>query len=574
VSSLRMSAAEYEEVRGRRTMSSEDRARVAATWKSGDSLARQTYGYVDPSSLTIGFVRALAQAVRRGVPVNVLAGRVVVSEAKGVSVDPLEAERRELERKLATVRGEIDRLARSLKSASNERTVARVTADMDQSATQEERLEARLGRVVEALRGTAAAGESASPAVALPPVVLFAHVLVAALRRLVESAGSLSAEEAAALRTLIPVFEVDPVAHKAVAVVRLIARPSKPGEQARVAEVGPFAWTLERVGVTSGTYIHADESEVIEIPSTSRAALKSVLESAGLTSDAAATALNGPMSLPLVLAHRLAGTPLPQTVDGRWLDDDWVDHLVRIYADPAYVHLGHGRYTQAFPLGQAVLYYAERHETFTAAEARDALLAGQTSQIHSFAAAAAQRSGQLRPTPQLLVHRDVVRRRASELTRLSGVRCVCGSVAAVWCPRPEVPRGLLCECGRMPDARQFGLSEDFLFPPSYAVRVSEAECLTVLEGQFEERKSRLNPKLAAMLTMLRACPEPLTAASMSAELGARAGTPSVRVTVDLDKLLLFGLVEKLPQPRTPGSRGSNPALWRLTPDGVSRAAQL
>jgi len=477
--------------------------------------------YLDSTQLLGGFVRALADACRSGLPVALRLGSGYVSTSHGV----------------------IDGLRNAAVLLQEEATRARRRADKARAlAVTSESQEESDGYAAEAARWTRAAREaeqrlaSVTDTVEERPPATFASdisVLRAALGRLATAEERFTRDEYNAFRTVVPDLRLSAQADGswlASAVVRL---PVEGG----IAELGPVTWIVEDRG--RGTSSAKQALHRPGIPAQVTPELRHRLESLDqLTWQAAKTAANAPFAeLPWILLHMLAGEQLPDWVGAPWRDPAFMAHIAATYADPQFAWLGRGQYLRTSPIRQAIVDMAADGDGVTLEELRSVVPWARPSTMW-----------QERREPREMIRAwgPVYERVEATSTRdrhAKAVQCWCGALATTVVRVPEVVGDLLCPRGHAPLAPT-GLQRTVVFPEAYQIlRVPRERWMRMLATPRVVRHSAPRaprPSICQLLALLEGHPEGRTSADLAEQLGRTTG--SVHNT--LNGLAKKGLVRR------------------------------
>jgi hypothetical protein len=145
--------------------------------------------------------------------------------------------------------------------------------------------------------------------------------------------------------------------------------------------------------------------------------------------------------------------------------------------------------------------------------------------------------------------------------------CVCGGFARVAICAPEVPRRLLCHCGRMMAAAEFGMPDDVRFPDEYKTLSPSREACAIFAKRDSGRgaQPRLGPTAAKILQIPGVqAPHGLTSKEIAAVIGV--GVMSARDT--LRRMEAKGWIRRSLSPDKP-EVGRRPEVWTVDRDPLA-----
>jgi hypothetical protein len=286
-----------------------------------------------------------------------------------------------------------------------------------------------------------------------------------------------------------------------------------------------------------------------------RRSLKVLLRELGLVEEPVNTLAHSLFpELPQIVAYAVAGTGLPAWVNDEWREPRFVEQVRRIYTDPDFAWRRTGQYVEMVPHRQLLAYYATEHETFTAADVFRDLPVSEPRFAVRYAQDRSHRNAKIRPFGATIVPVDGD---PTMFSRFTGVRCLCGRIADIVARVPEVPRNLLCECGRMPDAARYGVDPNLRFPTAYrSLRLERAYAEKRTQLLFETmRTDRLSTRCSATLSLHEQLTQGVTERELADAVGVRSHLGFTMV-----RLEKFGYVLR---------EGAYPAIWRYTEEGAA-----
>ncbi|KRF45097.1 hypothetical protein ASH01_14335 [Terrabacter sp. Soil811] len=507
----------------------------------------ETLGYLDARLLLAGFARAAAKACREGVPVRrlpdgaslyQLTGRPATAAASAYArVELLEGKLTELDQLVARARA-----------------IVLSTSDPDKVAdysAEEDRLRARRREVTAQLERARATSVEAPLA---GPFHTYNEVVAVALAHLATGPKKISQAQYEALHTVMPELSLhrdDNGIWHAAATLRLGTSDDS------VVAIGPIRWRVGAAG--RGTTSIADRSFTFN-EREPRAVLVTRLTDAGtLTRPALLSLLNALFpELPYVVLHGMDGSPFPDWVGPQWRAQPFVDWITGYYTDPDFRWANLGRYTTFSPERQLLAHLCARHD-----EVDHDLLRQHTPGGLTYGYARLTRTVRSKgripdwdpvvnvtmTSPTVAPSRPTTgtrRRRSGSATQTltssvyTGVRCDCGRIARVVARVPEVPRSLLCECGRMPDAARYGMPENVRFPAEYAqvLMLTMERCQALIEDKLIRSPQTPSSVLVTVMGHVDAIVDGISTPEMS----ERTGLSGAQVRAVLHRLAARGFL--------------------------------
>ncbi|NHC21853.1 hypothetical protein G6553_01520 [Nocardioides sp. IC4_145] len=521
---------------------------------TADSTDMQNVGYFKAATIVEGFVDATIDALRTGVPVSRLPGQSVfasthVHQVVDVRADQIAA--------LEHARDQAERLAVRARALS-------LAEEMDEAESLDYAATARKARrdAAEARQKIAELRDMPTNVAPIGEFDALTDVWIPALARLRRSSGRVSQRDYLALKTVVRKYwqvRRDGVWYGRATIMV--------NTSDGVAELGPIEWPLGRGGKgTQALAVNMPRTRVLSRDSR-KTVVARLVATGRIERDAALTACNAPFSeLSAVLLHEICGDAYPAWVSDQWRDPTFVQWLVRVYTDPKWAWLGRGKYSELSSLRQHIVNYAAERGEFVLGEAAPDLYAFDLHTVvrlaHDAPAAAGARIRDWRSSIE-----PVEYTREFATRRYAPVACACGQPATVSTRVPEIPRDLLCACGRMPQGERFGAPATLRFPDEYqALRVPDAECLADVRAQNERRRVALTPMQLQLLS-LDGLRSGASAKALRQELNERNGQERLDygagLSVALRRLQRQGYVTE---------DGARPAIWGLTDDGVEYLA--
>jgi predicted transcriptional regulator len=422
-----------------------------------DSTEAQELANLRGPALYAGLPAAAIAAFRTAVPVRRIAGR---STFHGTQV-LLQAESLAVRRAVLEDRAEAEH-----HKAVRARTQEINARDDDEANMYQERARTAEDARKTALAELAALDTAPAKPTSSGPFDAYVDVFVPALARLATCSNELTQKESQALDRLMP----DLVLKRRDDGVWWASAKLLINTVDGVGELGPIEWPVGTGGFGTGQL--RAQVDMAKYPNTgSRTLLKHQLTEAGLTSLAAQTLINAPLpQLAHVVLYAKAGVPCPGWVSAQWHDPVFVAWVTARYADPNFTWMGSGRYTQVDPFRQAIATFAARHGgPFTLTDLRKEVMVLR----NELATRAARPEEPGRRAKKGMsywlpcIRTDFYEKRIYEATTMEGILCECGEYADHTLKAPEVPRTLVCDCGRMVDAAEFGMPEELRFPDEY-----------------------------------------------------------------------------------------------------------
>jgi len=442
-------------------------------------------GFFNSKLVLRGLLNALANACREGIPAERLRGYATVRSVEGTTVLKASADfRMLLEAELADHTRRVDRAMDLVLSTDDAKQRADYRKKEDLARAAAGRVERKLADLdveeVEPLRPTTFA--------------TYSDMVQAALTNTALSSNRVSQEQFQALRMVMPRFEMrrdDLGQWTASAVLRLNLA------EGGIAEFGPVHWPVGTGGRGSGI---RQSRSAAHSGRESRKVVHARLLATGRVSQARCLLLMNASfpELAYVVLHETVAHPYPDWVGEEWRAAPFARWVTAWYTDPdawwrmtaSYVSFSHER--------QLLAYLAADRGPLTVAELRKLVRGfdngrlrllsdtGLTTKrpwyrsvllnppgVDSSAGGAAPATGSRRP-----------KWRGTGI--VTSVICDCGQPARVVARVPEVPRCLLCECGRMPEAARFGMDRAVRFPEAYrrVLMLSKAECVAEVDRMF------------------------------------------------------------------------------------------
>ncbi|WP_157682888.1 hypothetical protein [Nocardioides scoriae] len=509
----------------------------------------QVVGYVKKDEMFPGLVDAFIAACRTGLPVHRRPGHSTFSGAHtGTTVDVLAQRRRLQEGVILEARKKIkNAIRREIEVEDDDET-----AELYRGAAAEAREELRSARAALAqIEADAKVPTTTGPFDALT------HVIVPAMARLKMSGGVLSQEEVQALEAIIPSFSMELRSGKwwAIATVRINTVEG-------VADLGPFEWAIS--GRARGTArVAAQLDTVPDVGAASRRRLFGDLVRSGrVTEDAATILRNAPfVQLPYLVLHSVRGEELPQWMGEEWREPRFVSWIVSIYTDPKFRWMNNGMYATVSYSRQFAATFAAKQEEFTVSDLAECAPIPRASAYHQMTRPSSTKYSKIRPFEPTLelvgvlptgIHRHVMR----------GCKCVCGQVASIVTHVPEVPRDLLCDCGRMLDTERFGLDAAVRFPEEYKLlRLPFDECVDELTDRVAAQRDVPGAVGRRLMLLSDLLEDGATDLRIATALGGKGTSQSTL----LGKLEQFGWLRR---------SDTRPAIWTYTDEGRAQAARF
>lgn len=546
---------------------------IAATHRTRDSFGGQIIGEI-PWDFASPILREFRDGLEAGAlatwtPGTVSAG--LIGSTVAPTLNNHDNKVRQLEREIEAATRQVDNAASALTSITNLVARQALLNEIDSAGAAVATLQKKLARLNAQLD---------APTDTFVECDTYLDVLEAALSRLLSCDNLVSSEDRLALDVILPDLRIDEVDGRWVvsSSVRVNGKPRPNGDLGPVYDFGPFTWPLEGLTERGAHLLRRLEDEPYLKPELSRKALKERLIEAGLVPEAARVALNGPGQLTTVLLASLQQEVMPDDLDAEWADKAFVQHVTNAYRDPDFRWMG-GKYTALRHLPQAILDIAATFdEPFTPAELIAAFPEARRRDVASLVKPnAVKKNSPRRAFPALLRRVDGLTLPVYEDTPLSLVMCLCGLPATIVCPRWEVPRELLCSCGRMPDAAAYGADPDMRFPKHYLLRPPATQVRQLAAENNRRMRMRLSPLQSAALRLLRPTddtgPQQFATTLISERLVAEGATQSSKSALgSLSLLERLKLVQRQTLPRV--GRGAPPTLWQITDEGIAIAETL
>lgn len=413
----------------------------------------EVIGFVNEREFARGFVRALAQACRTGVPVELRAGmRAYVGHSGPRFVDEAAAARKRL---LEDIEANERQRTNALEAVLAARAPSVVQA-MVQAA---ESALAAVARLTEQLALMDA--EPHDAVVSREGFDASADVLTEAMRGLVR-APRMTRLEHDNFRRVVPQLRVWPTVDGwgAEAYVRILVADG-------LAVLGPITWTV----VTDRAGMGAMRSNLRDRPlpaQQSPAQVESMLvHEANLSAPAAHVLARAPFpELAQLVLHSTSGRDLPNWVEEQWREPAFVEHVLEVYASRQFERSQN--YGRLRHVAQGVVDCTAAAGLLTLSEFRRSYPGASAGDLWPLARPESRDATSHGRRPPVRLVTDAEGARA-----LASVMCQCGLPATTMARGPEIPGALLCSCGRAPFAERGSTASKVIFPPIYQrVRVS------------------------------------------------------------------------------------------------------
>jgi hypothetical protein len=517
---------------------------------TADSTEGQTVAYFTFDELHIGLARGAAAAVRSGVPAKVLAGQsmFVGTDAPVAPPDTLALRRLALEDRAEAAHLRARRALESFLSAQDDEK-AKEYKSIENNALADRR---------EALVELADLEKPPLPR-PVAPFDALTNIIVPALSRVATCQGDFTVKESHALDQVIPDYRLQRRSDGLYWGTATVLLNTADG----VAELGGFDFkagvggrgTALLRGQLDNSHLHNEGS---------RAFLRSTLEEAGVTAGAALTLVNAPLpQLAFAVLHGLVQHEWPDWVSEEWRQPAFVRWVTAVYSDRAFSWLGRGRYLDSAPFRQATLWFAsEFGGPFSIADLRTKVPVDRLALLAHLTQVRKTPHGKTSPWYPSLV--DVTSaKRFYESSLASAIRCECGAVADHALRAPEVPRALLCDCGQMPDAKEFHMADDVRFPSDYArLKMTFEVAVGVVREQLAARTNAWNGRTKDIILLGPILEDGAT----QRQIAAAVGGSHASMWQPLETLVQRGMLAK--------DSSQVPFVFRYTPLGVRKAAQL
>lgn len=284
-----------------------------------------------------------------------------------------------------------------------------------------------------------------------------------------------------------------------------------------VSRLGPINWTI-------GPTNHGRAAGALAItPRSSHSSLGRVemearLIQAGVQESAAVELASATFpELPMLVLNALTGFPLPKSIAPDWLNRRYVDWLVRVYTGDTAWKFGSvaNGWLTTHALRQYVASYVAQHGR-TPAKTFAPLHIGRTPAVRECASIWQHRTGTGR-----VWHPVVSLSNIRDQAVCEPIVCSCGRAADVVALTPDIPRGLHCECGLVPDAELFGADPLMRLPSALRqLRIPLDHCRQDIESRLTRRVEQgLGGKKRAVMV----CSDLLEAGATIAAFNARLG---------------------------------------------------
>lgn len=473
-----------------------------------------------------GFVLAFAAACRDGIPATVMQGYMRFNEPgrDPLIVDPKASRRRWLEAEI-----EEQELLRD----NAHREVLRARPGVEEWRVESYRNDELNAQTrVTALKRELSALAEDTISVCPEEFVTYSDLLERGMGRLTSCGNKLTWAERIALDHILAEFRIEQRLDGqwwAIATVRL-ATPD-----GGLALLGPFSWSLGPGG-NGGAIARAKLDGLGE--RTDRGELLALFgEHTSLGRETILTVLNSPFpELPHVLLNGLGGQPFPGWVSKEWRQKGFVNWVSSVYSGEVEVPWQAGpraRNVSFSHLRQLVAHLAAQRGTVSEQEVVDLVGVPLEGPFGCAVRDFTTTGGRIWYAPVVRV--------AGDPLAYASVRCVCREPAYVVARSPEVPRDLLCgECGRMPDAKMFGMDPRVRFPRAYTqtLLLSFEECV----AEVARRYAPSNWKPSARQVQILEDKELFERGATVPTVSQRFGVPPESVRYDLKKLERYGLL--------------------------------
>lgn len=476
-----------------------------------------------------GFAQAAVEACRDGVPISVRSGQMLYSRQGGaLHVDAFQQRLEALQAKREELGRELDNAHFMIRTSADQEQRASWAATERNLLGQRKELERRIAHVEE-LRDR--------PHLAPQRLFTVAQALRQALSGLAVPDKRLSQSQYQALRMAMPVFRVDQDAHgQWVGTAMLRASLVKGG----LVEIGPFTW---RVGGGGRGRARVVSRTAGPRRAEDRSTVRTRLRACGaLTIEAEQAILNATFDeLPYVVLHGATGAPLPDWVGPQWRTVEFVSWVTRVYTQDPFPWADQGRYVTQSPHRQLLAHLCRRDDVVPVSTVKELVPVPDLNAFLRLKRPWAGGSGVTWPASVGWVG-ETTGKGAHRDRGFVGVRCVCGQVAHIVARVPEVPRALLCECGRMPDAADYGMPVDLRFPDAYAQAL-----LVPLEACIEDIWTGLSTrevKPSAIMRAVLAHMERLEAGCTVWDIEQASGLQRFKVRGVIERLYAFEFLSK------------------------------
>lgn len=510
---------------------------------TADNPNGQRIAWLRADLLLNGAVRALRDAIGEGVPVRRLATLATIRASTPASLLDMEAAQlRDLDNELKAAKRRARRAEQYAIDSEDDEEARRWLAESRRARSEErsicEKIHAANSRDSERVPESSLHAET--------------KLLGDALSRLATCGNRMTQDEIQALEFVMPTFSALPDESGqwwATASIRLVLTDG-------IAELGPIRWPLGGRGFgTSTVSASIAQPTVVGEDGQSRAVLKEKLVQAGIRVAARRLLLAAPFpQLPHVVLFGKAGVPFPEWVGEQWRQDPFVRWITDVYTGAIPSRLAKN-YAHASPIRQAVAdTVAEHGGKMTVAELQAALPPISVRYLLTMKGHERGRYGGPGWQPVVLAGEDA-RKTEVRARTFRSVPCPCGGLATIAARVPEVPRHLLCKCGRMADAADHGMSDDVRFPDEYlALAMSPQRWRSALEGS--KIGGRRYPMSAERKAVLAAVP-PAPGTTSAKAIAAATEKP-----LDEVRRILYSL-EHSAYVRRVGDR--RPLNWQATP---------
>lgn len=476
-----------------------------------------------------GFAAAAVSACRDGVPVALRPGETLYSfHGGGLHVDRFEQRIKALQARQEKVDREIQNARFIIKTSDDDEQRASWASTERDLLRERKSLETRIAQVKERSDRQDAA----------PPVLLTVAAAVhQALTGLAVPDRRVTQAQYQALRLVVPVFRFDQDELGQWAGTALLRVPLAKGG---VAEIGPFSWPLGAGGRGRARVVsRTADARRAEDRSTVRTRLRA---SGALTMQAEQALLNATFDeLPYVVLHGVTGMALPDWVGPQWRTPEFVAWVTRVYTQDPFLWADSGRYVTQSPHRQLLAHLCRQQDVVPLAAVKELVPVPERNAFLRLKRAWVARSGVTWPAAVAWVG-GLKGKGAMRARGFTGTRCSCGLVAHIVARVPEVPRALLCECRRMPDAALYGMPADLRFPDAYAQAL-----LMPLEACVEEIWTDLSTrrvKPSAAMQVVLEHDELLRAGCSVWDLEQATGLPRAKVRAAVERLYGYAFLSK------------------------------
>ncbi|NUR14916.1 hypothetical protein [Terrabacter sp. C0L_2] len=477
-----------------------------------------------------GMLQALISACRSGVPLSILQGTVEANPA-GTSLYSTPAHHRAelLRLQLADAERRIKVAVHMVMSAMNEGQLAEYRDQENQAREDAEHVQQQLASLE-------AHAEAPSEVPAQVPTLL--RTLELAFQQL-NSSELVTQEQFQALRTVMPHFilrESPGGGWEAEASLRL------PTPEGAVVEIGPVRWPVGGRARSTSTRVSDRSRNAVPVE---------LIQEAGLLGGAALYSLRGSLlaETPWVVLNGLTGHPFPEWVGPQWREKPLVDWLTRTYRSPDLIDRRYIRYSVK---RQFLLHACPDEGDLCLTELRRLAPVRDPASWTTLAQTIPPGRGDRRTekAPSLTVSHlpcpDALGERARLVPHFRPLQCQCGRQIRSVVLVPEVPRGLVCACGRMPDANQYGMPDDVRLPAEYVqvLTMSRQACEMELRYELDRHPYTPTPQAREIMDL----PIWRPGAELTLADVKTACRPHMLLHI-LHRMQAYGLIERRPDTR-------------------------